>query len=314
MAVIPGGRIDLTGLRRSWPVIRPIMIQIGLAGGLALVLALAVGRPAPLFAPAVAVATMEMICSRHHRTTVTLVFGAILGLLVGAAFNPAWPASDALINAAIGGAVAVAVAIVTTPRDPVTEVTKTIDPLLALVAAQVRVIATALRTGDTVLAREALRALNGCNDELRRLDETLVQVRRSAVLVRWRSGQDLPTATTTATEIGHAVRGIRAMALQAWWGVLRGGEPVPAALPQMLDALADGLAILRTDLANGGPPRQSRRLLISSAQWLAVMRTEPLGIAAAAAAANADAAVLNLLIASGMTVEAADASIHKPLL
>ncbi|HET6213253.1 MAG TPA: hypothetical protein VFE14_10320 [Micromonosporaceae bacterium] len=301
----------LENVRRSWPVIQPVLIQMGLAAGIALLVSLAIGHTWPIFAPIFAVAALEMICSRHHRTAVTLAFGMVLGVLLGGSFNPAWPAGHAFTDAVIGGAAALAVAVFTTPANPVAEVHRAIDPLLGLVSAQIRNIATALRTGDVTAARTALHALNASADELRKLDETLVQVRRSAILARWRSGQDVPAATTTATEIGHAVRSIRAMALQAWWGVLRGGESVPAALPQMLDALADGIAVLRGDIGRGNQLRQARRLLISSAQWITVMRTEPLGIAAAAVAANADAAVINLLIATGLSVEQAEASIQQ---
>ncbi|HZN77857.1 MAG TPA: hypothetical protein VFC00_40110 [Micromonosporaceae bacterium] len=322
MAVATGGRLAQVEetpkeswsktVRRSWPIIKPITVQIGLAAVVSLAIALVAGLRAPFVAPLVAVATVEVICARHHRRIVEMIFAGGLGLVAGAAFNPDWPAADLLSNAAAGSFVAVVVAIATTPGNPVPEVYRTIDPLLALVAHRVRTVAAALRTGDMAAAGEAVYALNDCEAHLRRLDETLVAVRRSMLLAYWRRGQDLPRATTTATEIGHAVRHTRAMAVQAWWGVLRGGEHVPAALPPMLDAMADGIAVLRGEIRQEGPLEQTRRLLISSAQWVVVMRKEPLGMAAATVAGNADAAILNFLIATGLPLEAAENAIHRP--
>ena len=302
----------LTTVRRSWPIVRQVGSQMVLAGALALVVALILGYHWPFYAALFAIGTLEMICARHNRRALTFAYGILVGILISSAFDPNWPIGHALIEALIGAAAALLVAVATTPRNPVAEVRRSIDPLLTLVSTQVRAIATALRTGDAPGARVAVRALNGSDTELRRLEDTLLQVRRASILTRWRSGQDLNAATTTATEIAFAVRGIRAMALQAWWGVLRGGEPVPAALPQMLDALADGVSVLRGELEDEDQLRGARRLLISSAQWIGVMRTEPLGMAAAAAAANADAAVLNLLIVTGLSPEAAESSIRRP--
>jgi hypothetical protein len=261
-----------------------------------------------------AVATLEFICARHHRRAVEIAFGAALGLLAGALINPTWPPPHALADAAIGAVVAIVIAIATSPSNPLATVNRAIDPLLAQVSGGVRAIASALRREDIAAAGAAVAALSGTEINLRRLDETLIQVRRSALLVHWRCGQDLVAATATASDIGHAVRNVRAMARQAWWGVLRGGEPVPAALPQMLETLADAVAILRTTVATGGHLRDTRRLLISAGQWVDVMRTQPLGISAAAVAKTAEAAVVNLLVATGLSAAAAEDSMRRPVL
>jgi hypothetical protein len=100
------------------------------------------------------------------------------------------------------------------------------------------------------------------------------------------------------------------MARHAWWGVLRGQEPVPAALPPMLASLADGMSLLRDELRPGGQMRLAYPQLVSAARWVDVMRAERLGLASAAVAADADAAVLNLLIATGIPVAKADAMLN----
>jgi hypothetical protein len=298
-------------VRASWPIIRPIALQLALAAGLAALIAAAVGHRMPVFAPLFAIVVTEFLCSRHHRRPVEIAFGASLGLLLGSTFNPAWSATNALVDAAIGAVTATTIALATTPRNPVAEVHRAVDPVLTQLSTQVRAIAAALRANDAPAAGAAVYALHDTDTGLRHLDETLLHVRRAALLTHWRRGEDLTAATTTATEVGHAVRHVRGVARHAWWGVLRGGEPVPAALPQMLETLADGVAVLRVEIAEGGKLKDARQLLISAGRWVGVMRAERLGLAAAAVAAGAEAAVLNLLIATGLPLGAADAALRR---
>ncbi|MEV6966335.1 hypothetical protein AB0M47_14565 [Hamadaea sp. NPDC051192] len=299
-------------LRDSWPVIRPIAVQILLAAIGSTVLAFLLGHQGfPIFAPLFAVATMELICARHHRRAVEMLFGVAVGALLTAVAGPSWSTPHVLIDAAVGTATALGVAWLTTPRSPVTLVNQAIDPLLTSLTTNLRTVSTALRQHDPAAAGAAVYALVETDVWLRRLEEALLQVRRSALILRWSTGQDLTTHTGMATEIGYAVRHIRSLAQHAWWGILRAGEPVPVALPQALDALADGIGVLREQLERQGCPRDARPLLISAAQWVAMMREEKLSLGAAGVAASADAAVLHLLVASGVPAEEADVLQHR---
>ena len=192
-------------------------------------------------------------------------------------------------------------------------VNQAIDPLLADLATNLRAVSTALRSGDAPAAGAAVYALVETDIWLRRLDESLLQVRRSKYLLRWSTGQDLTAHTDTASEIGYAVRNIRGLAQHAWWGILRSGEAVPTPLPQALDALADGIGVLREELERDGCVAKARPLLVSASQWIAMMRDSKLSLSAAGVAANADAAVLNLLIATGMPAAEADALQHRQI-
>jgi uncharacterized membrane protein YeaQ/YmgE (transglycosylase-associated protein family) len=328
MAVLTGGQTGVIGrmtpgltapkrggsavIKRAWRISRPVMFQIGLAIAIALVLATLFKHDRPIGAPLFAVATLELVCAKRHRHIAWMIFGIAIGLSFTAVVSGYRSTGRVLVDIAIGVVTAFVVAFATTPRNPVKLVGATLDPLLSRVGTNVRAIASALRDNDSAAAGAALYDLVETNEDLRRLDEVLMQVRRSAIITLWATGQDLATHTTTATEIGYAVRNIRVMARHAWWGVLRGGEPVPAALPQMLDALADGVGVLRDELNRGGRLSTARPLLISAARWTDVIRQEKLGMASAAVAANADAAVLNLLIATGLPLVEADDRLHRP--
>jgi hypothetical protein len=300
-------------VRDSWPIIRPIAWQIFLAVAIATLVSVLLRHDGfPVFAPLFAVATMELICARHHRRAVEIGFGVVCGALLTALIGPSWSTPHVLIDSLIGAGSAVVVAWLTTPRSPVALVNQAVDPLLSDLATNLRAVSNALRSGDASAAGAAVYAMVETDSWLRRLDESLLQVRRSKYLLRWSTGEDLTQYTDTATEIGNAVRNIRGLAQHAWWGILRPGEPVPMPLPQALDALADGIVLLREEMEHRGRVANARPLLISASRWISMMRDSKLSLAAAGVAANADAAVLNLLIATGMPAAEADALQHQP--
>lgn len=293
---------------REWKL---ALVQTGSAAILATAIGLALVQRFPLFAPLTAITVIQVLCAPHWRGFWLFLFGEVNGALACTLFIPNFSTRHAALNALIGAVVAVGVAYATTPRDLVKLVNDAIEPLLTRLAHNVRGIASALRAGDAGAAATAVNSLNDSEGELERLKEVLLQVRRSAVITRV-SFKTIKGYRQTATEIGYAVRDIRTLARHAWWGMLRTGEPVPNGLPQMLEALADGLAVLRDEIHKDGQPHEARPLLISAGRWIDVMRSQPLSISAAAVAASADAAVLDLLIATGVPLEDADQMLHKP--
>jgi hypothetical protein len=285
------------------------LVQISSAAILATALGLAVGHRFPLFAPLTAVTLIQVLCAPHRRGLWLFLFGEVNGALVCTMFIPNFSTRHAALNALIGAIVAIGVAYATTPRNPIKLVNEAIEPVLTTLARNVRGIASALRDRDTAAAGAAVYSLNASDDDMDSLKEVLHQVRRSAVLIRVSGIND---HLSNAREIGVAVRDIRALARHAWWGMLRTGEPVPNGLPQMLETLADGLAVLRDEIHKDGQPHEARPLLVSAGRWIDVMRSQPLSISAAAVAASADAAVLDLLTATGVPVDDADQMLHRP--
>jgi len=231
---------------REW---RLTLVQIGSAAILATAIGLAIRPRFPLFAPLTAITLIQVLCAPHRRGSWLFLFGGVNGALASSVFIPNFPTGHAALNALIGVVVAIGVAYATTPRDPGKLVNDAIEPMLTRLAHNVRGIASALRAGDTGAAALAVNSLNDSEEELERLKEVLLQVRRSAVLTRM-SAKSIKIYRSTATEIGYAVRDI--------------------------------------------------------------MRAQRLSISAAAVAASADAAVLDLLIATGVSLEDADQMLHRP--
>lgn len=295
------------GARRALPA----AVQIIAAGVLAILVARLLGFEQPIVgAPLFAITTIEFVCARHRRSVAVFFFGMGFGLAIAAIAAGYRNVDRVLLDLVVGVAAAMLVAFLTTPRNATHRVNEALEPVLNSMTVNIRAIAGALRTRDESAAKAAVYALVDTDQDLRRLHEVLVATRRSAAITLWTTGQDLDAYANTASEIGYAVRNVRVMARHAWWGVLHGGEPVPTALPPMLEALADGVSLLRDELARGGQPRVAQPQLVSAAQWIDVMREERLALASAAVAADADAAVLNLLIATGVPLAKADAMLN----
>ena len=300
------GSVAGSALRRGLPA----ALQILAAAGLALLVAQLVGFDRPIGAPLFAVTTLEFMCARHRRSVAVFFFGMGFGLALAAVASGYRSLDQVVLDFVVGVAVAMIVAFLTTPRDPARRLNAAVEPVLNNLTVNTRHIAVALRTRDVEAARAAVYALAETEAGLQRVSEVLRSVRRSAAITLWTTGKDIDAYATTATEIGYAVRNVRVMARHAWWGVLKGGEPVPTALPPMLEALSDGVCLLRDELKRGGALRTAQPQLVSAARWIDVMREERLAMASAAVAADADAAVLNLLVATGIPVAKADAMLN----
>ena len=291
----------------------PTAVQILVAAGLAVLVAELVGFDKPIGAPLFAVTTLEFVCARHRRQVAIFFFGLGFGLAIAAVAAGYRSLDRVVLDFVVGVAVAMIVAFLTTPRDPTRRLNSALEPVLTNLTLNIRHIASALRTHDVDLAREAVYSLADTEEDLLRVREVMMSVRRSAAITLWTTGRDLEAYATTAAEIGFAVRNIRVMARHAWWGVLKGGESVPIALPPMLEALSDGVCLVRDELRRGGTLRMAQPQLVSAARWIDVMREERHGMASAAVAADADAAVLNLLVATGIPVAKADAMLNHSM-
>jgi hypothetical protein len=283
------------------------MLQIIAAGSLAILVALLVGFDRPVGAPLFAITTLEFVCARHRRSVAVFFFGLGFGLAIAAVAAGYRSVDRVLLDFVVGVGVAMIVAFLTTPRDATRRLNESLEPVLTTMTLNIRAVAGALRTRDVQGAEAAANSLADTEQDLRRVQEVTLSVRRSAAITLWTTGRDLDAYATTAREIGHAVRNVRVMARHAWRGVLKGGEPVPMALPPMLEALSDGICLLRDELKREGQLRTAQPQLVSAARWIDVMREERLDMASAAVAADADAAVLNLLVATGIPVTKADA-------
>jgi uncharacterized membrane protein YgaE (UPF0421/DUF939 family) len=147
-----------------------------------------------------------------------------------------------LIEALVGGGVALAVSAIAFPPNPVLHVGRSVQAIFGGLGRTFEDVAAALGDGDSTRSEAALQAAREIDHDLRALDEALVIGGETA---RYSPGRrssrgELDRYARAARHIDFAVRNTRVLARHAARYV-RGGRTAPAALLEAIDDL--GLAV-----------------------------------------------------------------------
>jgi uncharacterized membrane protein YgaE (UPF0421/DUF939 family) len=151
-------------------------------------------------------------------------------------------APSRLIEAVVGGGVALAVSALAFPPNPVLLVGRSAQAIFGGLGRALEDVAAALADGDRDRAENALRAAREIDHDLRDLDETLVIAGETARFSPGRrsSRGELDRYARAARHIDFAVRNARVLARHAARFV-RSGRSAPQELPEAIDDL--GLAV-----------------------------------------------------------------------
>jgi uncharacterized membrane protein YgaE (UPF0421/DUF939 family) len=152
--------------------------------------------------------------------------------------------SGRLVEALVGGGVALAVSALAFPPNPVLLVGRTAQSIFGLLGRTLEEVAAALAEGDRPRAEAALQAAREIDSDLRRFEEALVVGDETARFSPGRrsSRGELDRYARAARHIDLAVRNTRVLARHSV-RFLRGGGSAPAALPNAVREL--GLAVWR---------------------------------------------------------------------
>lgn len=164
-----------------------------------------------------------------------------------------------MLEAAIGGAVALAVSAVFLPHDPVLEVGRVTQTLFDRLGRTLERLATALDAREVGPAEESLATARGIDDLVRDLDEAVETGREVVRLAPPRRGSAaaLERYGRSVTQLDYAVRDARVLARHAV-RALRAGEPISPELPPAVRQLE--LAVWELAGAYDAPDRlQSAR-------------------------------------------------------
>jgi uncharacterized membrane protein YgaE (UPF0421/DUF939 family) len=132
-----------------------------------------------------------------------------------------------MLEAAIGGAVALVVSSFLLPHDPVLEVGRAAQSVFDRLGRALERIATGLDTGDAAAAENALATVRETDVLVRELDSALLAGRETVRLAppRRRSGEQLERYGRTLPQLDYAVRDARVLARHAS-RALRAGEAI----------------------------------------------------------------------------------------
>jgi uncharacterized membrane protein YgaE (UPF0421/DUF939 family) len=143
-----------------------------------------------------------------------------------------------MLEAAIGGAVALTISSLVFPPDPVLEVGRAAQSVFAGLARSLDRAAAGLETGSPRDAEEALREARSLDPLVRELGDALDRGRETTFIAppRRRSRKPLERYARTLGQLDLAVRDARVLARHSVRS-LRSGEPVPPELPSAVREL-----------------------------------------------------------------------------
>ncbi|MFR9775893.1 FUSC family protein [Micromonospora sp. MS34] len=210
-------------------------------------------------------------------------------------------------NALVGSSMAVAVALLLLPLNPVRTVHRAAGPTLDLFANQLTVTAAALRDLDRARAAAALQRLQEAEAERRETTEIVAAALEVAALSpwRWRRRALLRRYEHAANHLELAFTNSRNM-VRRTVALLDAHEPVPAVLPVAIEHFGQALRLLHRDFLAGRTPEIARARALDAAAEAREARQRELGFSGTIVVSQLCIIVSELLQASGLDKEAAD--------
>jgi uncharacterized membrane protein YgaE (UPF0421/DUF939 family) len=239
----------------------------------------------------------------------------VSAIFVATIERPAGLTPDRFIDALIGGGVALLVAQVLIPRDPVAQVMKAAHAVGARLTLALRETAGALEQGDVERARRALAIARSTDRELADLGDA-IDVARETISVRppvWRARERLPLYASALAELDHAVRNTRVLARRAVAALRRSRERPPPPVAEAVALLADAVEELVHHLDDPDAETSSRRLALEAARRGTSALAERQDLQTTALVAQVRSTTVDLLRGSGLSEDEAVAALDVAL-
>ncbi|MFG3558406.1 aromatic acid exporter family protein [Micromonospora sp. NPDC047557] len=170
--------------------------------------------------------------------------------------NLEWPR---ILDAFIGGAVGLVVVTLLFPVNPMRILDRAATPIVQLISAELRTIATALNERDAEQATAALQRLRGSGPDFARLSQALDGAKEVVSLApaRWLRRNDVEQFAHFA-EHGQRLVGDAQDLARTSATALQYDEVVPRELTSTLRQLADATEHLRAERVSGRDPQRAR--------------------------------------------------------
>ena len=298
---------------------RAVEVVTGVVVGIAVAQALA---------PALGAGAVQIALTVGVAMCAALVFGAGLLLTTEAAVSAvlvvtlaaATPhlSTERLLDALVGGAVALAVNAVFFPPDPGLSVGRAFQNVVAALGEALAGTHAALETGDGARAEEALARARNTDGRLRELDQTLVVAYDSARLTLPGRGRRafLDHHAGLAVQLDLAARNTRVLARAAVRRVAT-GQPSAPALAAAVDDLGQAVWALGADGDDAARSSLVRGCALRAAQQATAVLHDrgdgsaPRDLATEAGALAVRATAVDLLRASGLHLPEADGALDE---
>jgi len=294
---------------------RAIELVIGVALGIAVadLMVSALGTSTPVLMLVVALAMSAALLLGGGPLLVSQA--GVSAIFVATIERPDTVTADRFIDALIGGAVALLVAQVLLPRDPVAQVREAAHALSAKLTLALRETAAALDESDRDRARRALTTARGADPQLADLGDA-IDVARETVSMRppvWRARERLPLYAGALAQLDHAVRNTRVLARRAVSALKRADAAPPPAVAEAVRLLADAVDELVRHLDEPEAETSSRRLALEAARRATAVLEDRNDLQTSALVAQVRSTAYDLLRGSGLTEDEASAALEDAL-
>ncbi|NES39492.1 aromatic acid exporter family protein [Micromonospora sp. PPF5-17] len=217
-----------------------------------------------------------------------------------------------VIDALVGGGIALVVMAVLLPVNPLTVVSRVAKPALGVLIDGLAGAAHGLRAHDAGPAHDALVLLSEGEEKLDEFHEILPEGQEVATVapLRWRARNALRQYLESAEYIDRSIRNARVLARRTVT-LLRDGEPAPAELGESVGALAEATRVILRDLGRGVAPEEAAGLLRRAARDATTAYRQGLGFSGNVVVAQIRAIATDLLGTTGLTHEEADREVRR---
>ncbi|ASW56948.1 FUSC family protein [Plantactinospora sp. KBS50] len=206
-----------------------------------------------------------------------------------------------VIDALVGGFVALGVGLVLLPFNPLRVVDRAARPALETLARELDVTSRALADGDPDRAQAALDRVQEVQQHMAGLQEALEAGRETATLapVRWRRRGALAQYVEGAEFIEHAVANAGTL-IRRSVTALEDGEPIPDPLPSAVAQLAEAVRQLVAELGAGLEPEATRERALRAVGEAGRAYADGVGFSGSVVVAQLRTTASDLLRASGI--------------
>ncbi|MDG4786675.1 FUSC family protein [Micromonospora sp. WMMD1102] len=217
-----------------------------------------------------------------------------------------------IIDALIGGAVALAVMALVLPVNPVTVVSRVARPALDVLVEGLTVTARGLAERDQDPLQEALATLTRGEDKLEEFYQVLPEGREAATIapVRWRARAALQHYMKAAEYIERAVRNARVLTRRAVT-LLRDDEPAPRELVESICSLAEAAKVVQRDLRRGVIPKTCTAMVCRAVEQASAAYRQGLGFSGNVVVAQIRAIATDLLGTAGLPHDEAEREVRR---
>jgi uncharacterized membrane protein YgaE (UPF0421/DUF939 family) len=312
----PASAVISLGVARGQPRRRAVELVAGVAVGIGIadVLSRLLGTGAIQIGVVVALAMAAAVLLGGGTILVNqAAVSAILVLtLPKAAGQGAVP--ERFVDALIGGAVALAIGQVLFPRNPLTLLASTGQPILDAVVRAFGEVADALEAGDLELAEAALMRLRSLDRQITEFYDALAVARETAWLSppHRRARGQLRLYADASGAVDLLVRNARTVARAAITAIRRKSDPDRGLIDAIRD-LAKAAGGLGEQLADPALGVATRRLAEASAHRATGVLARRHDLSTSVLVGQVRATAFDLLRGSGLDAEAARAAIGPPV-